>query len=782
MKLYLHLALLLPMFLLAQSSSDDSRTVYSDSTLVRIDVTIDPVKLQWIFANVKSDSEHAASVRFRNGVIDQTVDSIGFRLRGNTSRDAKKKSFKISFNSFIKGRQFHGIEKLNLNGEHNDPSIIRSKLVADLYGDIGVPASRANHATVYINGTYYGLYVSVEHIDEEFLKKRFADDSGNLWKCLYPADLKYLGSDPNLYRNLKNGAVPAYELSTNEAAGDFSALAKLIAVINNTPAGAFADSLEQYLHVYRVLQYLAVNTLVGSWDDYRSLMNNYYLYHIPSEKRFTIIPYDYDNTFGVDWFNVNWATADPYNYPKAVSGARPLSDKIMANDQYRDLFTHFLRFYRERVYLLPLWEPRINRLKGLIDVAAADDTYRMLDYNFTFADYNNSYSSSAYQKLHVKYGLKQFVNTRNSTLPGQLTGRSSAVFVYASAFAPKRPASADSVIVTASAFGPAGIKQMWMEFYSSPLSSMGVIPMITSAVPLTKNVEEADRWKGILPPIASGTTARYRIFVKDSLDRVTVYPRAGSVEIVSASIASPSAVINEFMADNGSIADPSGQFDDWIELFNPTASPIRLTNKYLTDKNGTFTKWKFTQTDLSIPPGGRVIVWCDEEPAQQGIHANFKLSAGGEFIALTDSDGVTVLDSITFGAQKKDLSFGRYPDGSSSWDFMLPSPLTANTAITSVRPLEPVPKDFSLSAFPNPFNPSTTIRYSLPQDQLVSMSITDLLGRDVWNRSAERMPAGEHSLVWNGKDDSGVSLSSGIYLFRLQAGSFYSSLKLMLLK
>lgn len=782
MKFYPLTVLLFPLILFAQSSSDGSHAVYNDSALVRIDVTIDPAKLQWIYNNVKSDSEHSASVRFRNGSIDETVDSIGFRLRGNTSRDAKKKSFKISFNSFIKGRQFHGIEKLNLNGEHNDPSIIRSKLAADIYGDIGVPASRANHATVYINGAYYGLYVSVEHIDEEFLKKRFADDSGNLWKCLYPADLKYLGADPNLYKNVKNGTVPAYELSTNEEAGDFSALAKLIFVISNTPAAEFADSVEQYLHVYRVLQYFAVNTLVGSWDDYRSLMNNYYLYHDPSEKKFTIIPYDYDNTFGVDWFNVNWAAADPYNYPKAASGARPLSDKIMANDQYRDLFTHFLRYYRERVFLLPLWEPRIDRLKGLIDVAAADDSFRTLDYNFTYADYFNSYSSTTYQKLHVKYGLKQFVNTRNSTLPGQLTGKNSAAFVYTSAFAPKHPSSADSIIVTASAFGPAGIKQMWMEFYSSPSASMTVVPMHASAVPLTKHVEEADRWKGMLPPITAGTTARYRIYVKDSLDRVTTHPRTGSVEIISASAAAPSAVINEFMADNGSIADPAGQYDDWIELYNPTASPIRLTNKYLTDKNGTFTKWKFTQSDLSIPPGGRVVIWCDEEPAQQGIHANFKLSAGGEFIALTDSDGVTMLDSITFGAQKKDLSFGRYPDGSASWDFMLPSPLSANTAITSVLAEEMLPKDFSIAAFPNPFNPSTTVRYSLPQDQLVSMSITDLLGREVWNRSAERISAGEHSLVWDGKNDRGVSLSSGMYLFRLQAGSFYSVLKLMLLK
>ncbi|MFZ4622192.1 MAG: CotH kinase family protein [Bacteroidota bacterium] len=765
-----------------RAQTNDSQRLYNDSVLVRIDITIDQTKLQWIYNNVKSDSEHVASVRFRNGTIDETVDSIGFRLRGNTSRDAKKKSFKISFNSFVKGRQFHGIEKLNLNGEHNDPSVIRSKLVADLYVDIGMPASRANHARMYINGKYYGLYVSVEHIDEEFLKKRYTDDSGNLWKCLYPADLKYLGSDPNLYKNLKNGTVPTYELSTNETAGDFSALAKLIDVINNTQTASLTDSLEQYLHVERFLQYLAVNTLVGSWDDYRSLMNNYYLYHIPSEKKFTIIPYDYDNTFGVDWFNVNWATADPYNYPKAVAGARPLSDRVLANDQYRDLFTHFLRFYRERVFLLPLWEPRIDRLKGLIDAAAAEDSFRTLDYNFTVADYNNSYTSSAFQKLHVKFGLKGFVNARNSSIAGQLNSKNSAAFIYTSSFAPKRPSSSDSVSVTASAFGPAGIKQMWVEFYSSPLSAMTVLPMSFAGIPLTKHVEEADMWKAMLPPVAAGATARYRIFVKDSLDRVTTYPRAGSVEIKSASSVSPSAVINEFMADNGSIPDSAGQFDDWVELYNPTSSAVRLTNKFLTDKNGTFTKWKFTQPDLSLPPGGRVIVWCDEELDQKGIHANFKLSAGGEFIALTDSDGVTVLDSITFGAQKKDLSFGRYPDGSASWDFMLPSPLKANTSITSVRPSGSIPKDFTVAAFPNPFNPATTIRYSLPKEQSVTMSITDLLGREVWNRSAERISGGEHSIVWNGKNDRGVSLSSGMYLFRLQAGKSYSILKLMLLK
>jgi len=129
----------------AGGQTDDSWKLYDDSQIPRIDVTINAALLQWIMDHPQSDSEHVASVRFRNSWIDETVDSIGFRLRGNTSRDSRKKSFKVSFNTFIKGREFHGVDKLNLNGEHNDPSIIRSKLCFDLFADVGKAASRANH-------------------------------------------------------------------------------------------------------------------------------------------------------------------------------------------------------------------------------------------------------------------------------------------------------------------------------------------------------------------------------------------------------------------------------------------------------------------------------------------------------------------------------------------------------------------------------------------------------------------------------------------------------------
>ena len=779
--LLLTLSVIIPISI-AIAQTDQSWKVYSDSTLARIDITIDTTTLKWIYANAHSDSEHHASIHFKNTWIDETVDSIGFRLRGNTSRDAKKKSFKISFNSFMKGRKFYGIEKLNLNGEHNDPSIVRSKLAFDLFRDAEITVSRASHAAVYINGIYYGLYISVEHIDEEFIQKNFSDDSGNLWKCLYPADLKYLGSNPLLYKNLMNGSVPAYELSTNEASGDFTKLAKLVDIINNTPTNTFPDSIEKYLDVRRVLEYFALNTLIGSWDDYRSLMNNYYLYHIPAEDKFTIIPYDYDNTFGVDWSGNNWTTANPYSFPKVASGARPMSEKLLANNQYKDLFTHIISFYRGNITLLPLWENRIDRLKEMITTAAGNDTYRTLDYNFTVNDFNNSYSSSSYQNQHVKFGLKQFINARNTSLPAQLSYTNAAPIVYKIDYSPKNPGPNDSIIVTASCFGKAGLKEVGISFL--PYGSVTKKPFTMKFQPVegTKIVEEADRWIGVIPPLGAGNSGTFQIVITDSLEQTQTYPRHTWLTIKTPLNAGANIVINEFKADNKTFADSIGEYDDWVELFNPTDSTIILTGKYLTDKKDNFKKWKFTEPNLIMKAKEFLLVWCDEQQWQNGLHTNFKLSADGEFLALTDSDGVTVIDSITFGVQSQNMSYGRYPSGQANWVLMPPTPGYLNSTVNSVEDIKLIQNKFELAAFPNPFNPSTTIRYSIPESQEVALKIFDLLGREVWSIGKEIQYAGSYSIQWDGRNSNGSPAGTGVYLLQIQTAHFHSTIKLLLIK
>ena len=152
-----------------------------------------------------------------------------------------------------------------------------------------------------------------------------------------------------------------------------------------------------------------------------------------------------------------------------------------------------------------------------------------------------------------------------------------------------------------------------------------------------------------------------------------------------ASMTGPPVVINELMADNdNTIADPQGDYDDWLELHNRTDSPVMLTGLYLSDKEDNPTKWAFPE-NTEIPANGYLIVWLDEdhddEDATEGLHANFKLSKGGEIAMLVgpDAEGNQVLDSITFGEQETDIAFGRLPDGTGDFQVVQATPGAENS-------------------------------------------------------------------------------------------------------
>ena len=106
--------------------------------------------------------------------------------------------------------------------------------------------------------------------------------------------------------------------------------------------------------------------------------------------------------------------------------------------------------------------------------------------------------------------------------------------------------------------------------------------------------------------------------------------------------------------------------------------------------------------------------------------------------------------------------------------------------VTSVAaPLSeaPLPQNFRLHQnFPNPFNPETTIRYDLAGPAEVRLTVYDVLGRRVRTLVAKKQAAGEHSAVWDGRDDRGRQLASGVYVYRLEAGDFTKSAKMLLLK
>ncbi len=132
-------------------------------------------------------------------------------------------------------------------------------------------------------------------------------------------------------------------------------------------------------------------------------------------------------------------------------------------------------------------------------------------------------------------------------------------------------------------------------------------------------------------------------------------------------------VINELCASNNSTAyDEQGDSDDWIELYNPSANPVDVAGLYLTDDLSNPTQWRFPldRPDLTtLASGGYLLIWADNDTAQAGLHTNFKLDADGEDLGLFSDDGSTLIDSITFGEQATDISYGRFPDGGALWQY-----------------------------------------------------------------------------------------------------------------
>ncbi len=656
--------------------------LYDDSEVAVIEVSCAPDAIPWMWEHVWSDSMHLASIHFHNAWLDTTVDSVGLRLRGNTSRPSQKKSFKLSFNTFVPGRQFFGVDKLNLNGEHNDPSIIRSKLCWDLYHTIGITASVAAPAALYINGDYFGLYISVEHIDDEFLQDRYVDDSGNLWKCLWPADLAWRGPNPEDYHPWVDEERP-YELKTNTDEYDYSQLVRLIDIINNTPEPFFMDSLEAILKVPRVIEYFAINALVGGWDDYRYLMNNYYLYHEPARDRFHWIPYDYDNTFGVDWFDIDWAQVDPWWF--GVSDPHPLSTRILATPCYSNFFARCLEFYNAEVFDLALWEDRLDSLHQLITPWAEADSFRTLDYSFNLADFHDSFDADPWSNQHVKRGIKEFVNLRNASLPEQLQWQAAIPYAWAIDWQPRQPTATDTIVVTAASCGAVGVCDMILQYFPGDTLPSLLFPMWFDPVPGTKRLEEAERWRGELAPLGPGAQGSFNIRVLGCDGPEQTYPLPGRIPLQTP-VPPPVAVrINEFMPSNSTtIADPQGEWDDWLELINCGDTPVGLLGYTMSDNYGTPTEWAFP--DTTIAPGQHLLVWCDEDTLDAGLHADFKLSAGGEQLILCAPNGA-VIDSVTFAATPVDWSRhipcdaeGPGPGTPGDWELTdAPTPWALNT-------------------------------------------------------------------------------------------------------
>ena len=620
--------------------------------------------------NAYSNVEWPGTFVYESSLGIDTVTNVGIRLRGNTSRTAGKKSFKVSFNTFTTGGKWNDLEKLNLNGNHNDPSMLRARMVWDYMREQGYVAPRISHVKLYINEEYRGLYINVEHVDEGFLKKRFKHDHGSLWKCTYPADLADLGDNPESYKFTPswNGEQRVYELKTNETADDYSAIRDLCHTVGSASDAEFQCALESVFDVDGFLKLAAVEMLVGHWDNYIGNQNNFYLYERPSDGRLMMFSYDVDNTLGIEWGG-NWANQNVYDYDQW--GTKPLYDRMMGVEQYRTRLGWYIRDLIDNGdFTGTAWLERGNTLLNLCLPAALEDTYRTLDYGFDNDDYLNCLTSGS--GGHVTQGIAENVNARANSAYSQTSDaqfpRDIQAWVYT-------PVVDDTLRVKAEAAGTPLSVQMHLSVDGGGFNTYAMNDDGLSGDGLA-----GDARFGLKVHLPNADQVSWYTSATYSDGAQPTDPCVPGQAWISRTSDVPFR-LNEVMAQNTSyITDEAGGFADWVELVNVGDEAADVSGLVLTNRRSEPQRYAFPAA--TVAAGDHQLVWLDNDPEEGPFHASFNIESNGDDLILSvwDTFGWRCVDQIDWATpQLSNTSLGRVTDGAAEWTTFVPNTSTPPT-------------------------------------------------------------------------------------------------------
>jgi spore coat protein CotH len=652
----------------------------------------------------------------------EVFDSVGVRFKGNVSyyHPNNKKPFRLKFDEYVDDQRWDGLKGVHLNNCWEDPTFMREKLHFDFCRDAGIPAPRANFAELYLNGELWGFYSLVEHVDKTFLSSRYGNNSGNLYKAVDAvvggggliSDFKWYGSDPSAY-------YARYELKTDDSPDPWTDLIAVIDSLNNSPdTGTALPPVVDMDALYRAT---CTDVLLGNLDSYVGSGRNFYIYFDAVTGKMRWIPWDMNMSFGSYWgAALNFETLS-LTYVSSTTD-RPLIAKIHGTpglaDDYLYAFCEIFNGYFSADRLFP----EIDEIADLIRPYVYADPRKM----FTNEQFETNIDVDVTVGGHRKPGLKSFITARQENVQSQLAALGvSCEPVIEPGDVVINEFAADNTII----LDPAGEAEDWIEFYNNTEETV-----VLDGLYLTDDPALLTKWQfpegtsidpdGYLIVWADddegqeGLHANFKLsaggeFIGFSdtqvavLDSVTFGPQTTNLTMArvpngtgpfvqgtptfgannggtgGTQIDPGEVVINEFMADNDSIPDPAGEMEDWIEIYNTTDHEIDLEGAYLSDDFETPTKWQFPEA-TSIPVDGYLIIWADDDVGQEGLHASFKLSAGGEEIILSNTD-LSVVDSTSFGPQTLNLSMARIPNGTGPFvQTHTPTPGWANTTTTDV--------------------------------------------------------------------------------------------------
>lgn len=251
-------------------------------------------------------------------------------------------AFTLNFSKHVKGQRFHGYSKISLNNSVQDPTLINEMLSREIFVAAGVPAPRAHHGTVVVNGRDLGLYVVLEGWGKPFLKEHFEDVSGNLYDGGFVQDI--------------DG-----ELSVVSGEDQLShpGLERLRAAVQDEDRTKRWKRMSEALDVDRFVTLLALDMMLCNWDGYAMNRNNWRTFHDRSKDRMVFMPHGLDQLFGMGRRMGVDATIEPQ--------ARGVVARVlMSTPEARKLYRTRVAELNTNVFNPDRLEARIREIAGTI--------------------------------------------------------------------------------------------------------------------------------------------------------------------------------------------------------------------------------------------------------------------------------------------------------------------------------------------------------------------------------------------------------------------------------
>ncbi len=301
---FLGLLALAPSIVAQAPAEPTADNLFDDATLHEIRLVIHSADWQKLKRNFQENWYYPCDISWQYQGQDVVARNVGIRSRGYGSRSATKPGLRVDIDYYSTAQTYLGLKSFILDNVTQDPSMIKERVTTRFFARMGEPASREAHTRLYVNNEYIGLYVIVESIDKDLLKRVFGErepgdteNDGYLfeynWKDGY--GFSYLGSELAPYAEI-------FSPKTHESAPEedlYRPIEQMVRTINESSDSEFESAVSQYIDLNHVAKHLALENFVAENDGILGFwgMNNFYFYRFERSSRHRFIVWDKDVDF-----------------------------------------------------------------------------------------------------------------------------------------------------------------------------------------------------------------------------------------------------------------------------------------------------------------------------------------------------------------------------------------------------------------------------------------------------------------------------------------------------